>query len=250
MPLRAEPNHRAEQISQLLFGERAEILQVNNKEWAQIRCEWDGYKGWCKLSQLQTVTHKQYRKEVKYFSSDHKGILTNAIGNMPLPLGAELFGLKKNKIEVGFLSAQFKGKKKAIPQTALPVHDIITMAHQYLHAPYLWGGRSIFGIDCSGLTQMAYKLCGISLPRDASEQAQQGKLVDFLPNTACGDLAFFQNEEGTIVHVGILLDSESIIHATDASGRVVIDSIDQAGIISRTLKKRTHQLRFVKRIIS
>jgi cell wall-associated NlpC family hydrolase len=118
-----------------------------------------------------------------------------------------------------------------------------------MNAPYQWGGRSIAGIDCSGLTQMAFKLCNTTLPRDASQQAQQGTLVDFLQNAQCGDIAFFDNSDGRIVHVGILLDAQNIIHATDSSGRVVIDRIDPSGIISVSQRKRTHNLRFVKRFI-
>lgn len=91
-------------------------------------------------------------------------------------------------------------------------------------------------------------MCGMAIPRDASQQAKEGTGVDFLQHAQCGDLAFFDNSEGKIVHVGILLDNHTIIHATETSGRVVIDRIDQEGIISVKLKKRTHHLRFVKRM--
>ena len=97
---------------------------------------------------------------------------------------------------------------------------------------------------------MAYRLCNLRIPRDASQQANEGQLVDFLQNAQCGDLAFFDEKEGRINHVGILLDNQNIIHATETSGRVVIDRIDQGGIISIALKRRTHNLRLVKRMIT
>ena len=118
---------------------------------------------------------------------------------------------------------------------------------QYLNTPYLWGGKSTLGIDCSGFTQQVYKLLGIKLMRDASEQAEQGVIIDFLQEVKSGDLAFFDNEDGRITHVGILLDSETIIHA---SGRVRIDKIDTAGIMSSDTGDRTHHLRIIKRLIS
>ena len=114
----------------------------------------------------------------------------------------------------------------------------------FLNAPYLWGGRTPWGIDCSGLTQQVYKHFGIAILRDASQQATQGKTVNFLAEAKPGDLAFFDNAEGRIIHVGILLSPEEIIHA---SGRVKIDRIDNEGIYSEELGKRTHQLRIIKR---
>jgi len=244
MPLRSEPSHRAEQVNQLLYGERAEVLAVNDKDWAQIRCEWDNYEGWCKVSQLTFVSRKEYRKAPRYISARYNDKIQFADSAMWLPAGCDLKG---GKITIGNEQGIFKGKKLACKDLVLNCDNIKTVALQYLHAPYQWGGRSIAGIDCSGLTQIAFKLCGKQLLRDAAQQAQEGEAVDFLQHGRCGDLAFFDNAEGKIVHVGILLDHDTIIHATETSGRVTIDRIDQGGIISTTLRKRTHQLRLVKR---
>jgi cell wall-associated NlpC family hydrolase len=142
---------------------------------------------------------------------------------------------------------KFKGKKLAIKEMELNCESLISAAKLYMNAPYQWGGRTNAGIDCSGLTQMAFKLCGKPMLRDAELQATEGETVDFLQHARCGDLAFFDNPEGKIVHVGILLNDHTIIHATDTSGRVVIDKIDQGGIVSTTLRKRTHSLRLIKR---
>ena len=103
------------------------------------------------------------------------------------------------------------------------------------------------GIDCSGLTQMAFKMCGMSLRRDASQQAEEGEMVGFLQDATKGDLAFFDNADGKITHVGLLIDNTHIIHATDTSGRVVVDKIDSEGIVSVQLKRRTHKLRMIRR---
>jgi len=249
MPLRSESNHQSEQCSQLLFGEKVEIIEVNNKDWAHVQVAWDGYKGWCKQSQLALIPKKEYRKEVKYLAAGHTDKLVMPEGEMWLPLGSELTWLKGGKVKPVNEVGKFKGKKLKLKKAVADCEALKNAAIQYLHAPYQWGGRSIAGIDCSGLTQMAFKLCNITIPRDASQQVQEGLLVDFLQHAQCGDLAFFDNREGKIVHVGILLDNQTIIHATDTSGRVVIDRIDQGGIISVSLRKRTHNLRMVKRII-
>lgn len=166
---------------------------------------------------------------------------------MWLPAGADLFPLKAGKVMIGTEQGKYKGKKLEARSMELSKSSIRQAVFQFLNAPYQWGGRTIAGIDCSGLSQMAYKLCGKAIPRDASQQAALGDTVDFLQHTHCGDLAFFDNAEGQITHVGLLLDEHTIIHATDTSGRVVIDKIDQGGIISTSLRKRTHNLRLVKR---
>ncbi len=249
LPVRSEPTHTAEQTTQLLFGERAEIIEIDSNDWARIRCGWDDYIGWCKKGQLKELSRKEYRKASKYLVGNHISKIAMESGDMVLPYGAELTGLTGGKItplqEVG----SFKGKKLNKNEDLLTRDNLKAAALEYLNAPYQWGGRSVAGIDCSGLTQMAYKMCGYALPRDASQQAKAGQMVDFLQYAKCGDLAFFDNKEGNITHVGLLLDSETIIHATDTSGRVVIDKIDLGGIISKTLRKRTHNLRMVKSII-
>ena len=246
-PVRHEPFHRAEQVNQLLFGERVEILEINDRDWAKIKCEWDGYEGWCKASQLTTVTRKAYNKELKALTARNTDKLVFADSEMWLPLGADLFPLKGGKVMLGTEQGKYKGKKLDYQKLELNKDSIKAAALQYMNAPYQWGGRTVAGIDCSGLMQMAYKLCGKAIPRDAAEQAQVGETIDFLQNTHSGDLAFFDTAEGKIPHVGLLLDEATIVHATDTSGRVVIDKIDQGGIISVSLRKRTHNLRLVKR---
>jgi hypothetical protein len=243
IPVRSEGNHRAEQVTQLLYGERVEVLEVNDKEWAKVRVAWDSYEGWCKISQLTQIQKKEYNKPAKFLAGTHNGKIILPDGMVMLPLGSEP-GIKGGRKD---LVGKFKGKKIKIKETTLTCESLKAAAMQYMYAPYQWGGRSILGIDCSGLTQMAFKLCNQAIPRDADQQAQVGELVGFLQNAKCGDLAFFDNAESKITHVGILLDTQTILHAADTAGRVGIDRIDQGGIISIALKKRTHNLRMVRR---
>ena len=247
MPMRREPSHSSEQVNEVLFGERVEVLDIDDRDWALIRCEWDEYEGWCKTGQLTLISKKEYMKAAKYIITHPGAKLLFEEGEMWLPAGAELTGLKNSRISIYDKPGKFKGKKQPVKDLETSADLLLKYATQYLNTPYIWGGRSSKGIDCSGLTQMAYKLCGKTISRDASQQAMEGETVDFLQHARCGDLAFFDNAEGRIVHVGFLIDAHTILHATETSGRVVIDRIDPGGIISRTLKKRTHNLRLIKR---
>lgn len=234
----------------MLFGERAMVLEETRNGWARLKLAWDGYEGWCRFSQVTELPGKDYKKGAKYYSDGHNGrLLFEDDGEMVLPAGAELIGMKHKVVHAIQFSGLFKGKRNVFADCEPTEESLREQAMQYLHAPYQWGGRSILGIDCSGLTQMVYKNCNTVIPRDASQQAMQGHPVDFLETARCGDLAFFDNQEERIVHVGMLLDNKTIIHATEVAGKVVIDRIDQGGIISVSLRKRTHNLRFVKRMI-
>ena len=123
--------------------------------------------------------------------------------------------------------------------------EAVEIALSLINTPYLWGGKSPFGIDCSGFSQLVYKMIGINLPRDARDQAKIGSTLSFIDESQAGDLAFFHNKEDKIIHVGIILKDNYIIHA---SGRVRIDRLDQTGIYNNELNTHTHKLRFIKKI--
>lgn len=249
MPLRAEPSHKAEMVNQLLYGEKVEVLEINENEWARVRCELDEYIGWCNLSQITIISAKEYKKQAKHIALYNNNYFVFDHGSQWVPMGSELFGIKGGKVTIHDKQGKYKGKRLSYEKMHPAPEQIIEAAKEYINAPYLWGGRSIAGIDCSGLVQMAFKMCGEAVPRDASQQAEIGEDVDFLQHARAADLAFFDNSDGRITHVGILIDNSHVLHATETSGRVVIDKIDQGGIISKVLRRRTHKLRMIKRYL-
>lgn len=243
--VRTEPSQKAEMSSQLLFGERAIVLKQEG-EWLYIECHWDHYEGWTHQGNVSFITHKQYKKEPKRLSGIGNNRLLLPQGTQTiLSPGSDLFGIKSNAFYWLSEAVKYKGSKIAPGRP----NSLLKSSQAYLGTPYLWGGRSLLGIDCSGLTQIVYKQQNIKLPRNAAQQAMTGETVGFLQEAECGDLAFFDDEEGNIIHVGILLDSQQVLHASQKSGAVVIDAIDQGGIISKKLKKRTGKLRIVKRYL-
>lgn len=246
IPIYAEPTYRSEQISQLLFGERMIVFSKKQNGWLFIRCEWDHYEGWIKEGQVIFINERTYKRKLNYLSSFIRDTIFLPEGSFVLNPGSSLFLLKGKK----FLwneHLNFKGKKVILKDRTFESEKFIETCQLFTGTPYLWGGRAIHGIDCSGFSQIVFKLFNFKLPRDAYQQAQKGENIDFLQEAKVGDLAFFDNEEGRITHVGILLSNSSIIHSTELSGGVVIDYIDNSGIISRKKKIRTHNLRLIKR---
>lgn len=240
-PLRADASHRSEMVSQLLFGEFAKVLETS-KEFTKVAMLYDSYEGWCQTSQLTQVTEEDTLVPVAgyTFSKDTVALLNNT--EVPLSIATPVYGSgvthQWGPYSVSYSPAFLKVQ---------PFDEVITrqLALPYLNVPYLWGGRSSFGLDCSGFTQQVMKMMGIKMLRDASQQALQGRVIDFLQEVKCGDLAFFDNDDKKITHVGIMLNPEEIIHA---SGRVRIDKIDNSGILNSDTGQRTHKLRVVKRI--
>jgi gamma-D-glutamyl-L-lysine dipeptidyl-peptidase len=244
VPLRLEPSHRSEMVSQILFGEHFEILE-SQKEWAKVRLQYDKYEGWVDVKQYQLISEKNFDDlsiDAIILNSDLVQYVTNSKNTLlPIPLGASLSFL--NHHEINSENFEFEGLKITAKK---PKSNIVSVAYMYLNTPYLWGGKTPFGIDCSGFTQMVYKLNGYKLLRDASQQATQGEALSFIEESESGDLAFFDNEEGKIIHVGIIMENNYIIHA---SGKVRIDRLDHLGIYNADQNRHTHRLRVIKKII-
>lgn len=241
VPLRAEPSERSEMVSQLLFGEAFEIMELQ-ENWMRIITAFDGYEGWISSLQFAGLSKTAYQTLQQNPSSLTYLPVTQAWRRdndsvLYLPAGSSLAFLEGTACHIGQVYYEILGEIGA-------KESLETSARSFLDVPYLWGGRTHFGIDCSGFTQSVLRLQGVNLKRDAYLQAEQGQTVDFLQETQLGDLAFFDNAEGRITHVGILLGNDQIIHA---SGKVKIDKIDTNGIYSHELQRYTHKLRIIKR---
>jgi hypothetical protein len=244
IPLRFEPSDRSEIVSQVLFGEHFEILE-QLKQWSRIKIQYDDYEGWVDSKQYQLISEtsfNQLSEDSIILNADLIEYVT-APNNIliPIPLGSSVSFLNYNEINTS--NFDFEGTKIS---GIKPKECLINTAFLYLNAPYLWGGKTPFGIDCSGFTQMVYKLNGYKLLRDASQQATQGEPLSFIEESEPGDLAFFDNDEGNIIHVGIIMEDNYIIHA---SGKVRIDRLDHLGIYNPETNKHTHKLRVIKKII-
>ena len=244
IPMRSDPSDKSEMVNQILFGEHFEIINEEEK-FSRICLSHDNYKGWICNKQLTYIDKEEYKKlekESPTLTTDILDVITKDY-HQPIVIGSILPSFKSGHAIINQEMYQFDGlttpgfvnKKKLVENALL-----------YLHAPYLWGGRSPLGIDCSGLTQMVYRLQGKNIPRDAYQQAEIGKTLEFLDESEPGDLAFFENNKGRITHVGIIIENNYIIHA---SGKVRIDSIDQQGIFNHEKKNHTHKLRLIKSIL-
>lgn len=249
VPVRGEPREPAEMVTQLLFGDLYRVLEYTpNREWLHIQAEADGYRGWIGYKLHHGVTEAFYQE-----AQQRSPIVSLEIcGRLQLPgqvlhvvMGSTL-PLAEQALFQEDESVKFSGKTHAIRKIkdAAILKDF---AFKYIDTPYLWGGKTPFGIDCSGFVQMVYKLGGYPLQRDASQQAKGGVLVESPAAAFMGDLAFFHNPQGRITHVGMMLSDDRIIHA---SGRVRIDRMDEKGIYNEQEKAYTHTLSHLRRVIT
>lgn len=260
VPVRSSPAHTSEMVNQLLFGEIFRIGETAGP-WVRIETEWDSYPGWIHAAQCSELSPTEYLR----IAGSEPAVVTGLIAwlksdggiEFPVVKGSSLPGLQDLKFRISgevytvtgacrMVSPQATVREFPAPAARSLRLGIVDAAQSYLHAPYLWGGRSPFGIDCSGLVQIALKLNGIPIDRDASQQAARGEMVNLLNEALPGDLAFFDNDEGHITHVGIMIDESTVIHC---SGAVRIDPIDHFGIFNRSTGQYSHRLRLIRRII-
>lgn len=227
-PVRAENSDKAEIVTEILFGESADILEVN-KNWTKIKMHYDGYEGWMDTKQIKPVTEEYLvNRKVTLITEDFSSVMTND-GRTLLSMGSE--------VEYPAVASRRSHDVR---------ESIALTAKEFLNVPYLWGGKSFFAVDCSGFVQLVFKIHDMKLPRDTYQQAEVGDVLSFVEESQPGDLAFFENSEGKIIHVGIMLENQKIIHA---SGKVRIDTLDSTGIFNKEMNKHTHKLRVIKSVI-
>ena len=248
VPVRKEPADSSEMVTQLLFGDHYSVTEFTaDRKWCRINIHFDGYEGWIDTKQhmqisfeyFEEINANEFRISIDLINTIlyRKKPLQIVIGSILPIANTELFNMEEQ--------FAFNGESKRLGQHR-EFEFLKSMAFKYLNAPYLWGGKSPFGIDCSGFTQMVFKLAGYNLKRDSMQQVHQGEDVATLEDSRPGDLVFFQRERGRITHVGILLEDQKIIHA---SGRVRVDLLDESGIFNTSMNLHTHNMAIIKRIL-
>ncbi len=239
VPVKISPEESSEMLSQLLFGEHFKILE-SRKYWSKIRVAFDKTEGWILNRQLAFITEEEYH-QINKSPRSHTADLISYVENRnqlltPILLGSSITDSTTLDIKFEGNAVKSRQNKAQLVKTAL----------LYLNSPELHGGKTPFGIDASGFTQMVYRINGYDLLRTAVDQAAQGDALSFVEESEAGDLAFFDNSNGIIDHVGIIMDNNYIIHV---NGMVRIDRLDHTGIFNNDLRNYTHKLRVIKKII-
>lgn len=243
VPLRSGPSHKSEMLSQVLFGEKYNVVNKSGK-WIKVETLFDKYMGWLDLDHLQNTGDEDnasgttLNRSLLCYKNDKTKIVLEA--------GCEVYNPDFNKKQFNIGKNIYTASDDFSSSYFTIDESFSDTALKFINSPYIWGGRIPSGIDCSGLVQLVYKIHGISIPRDSWQQAEAGRSIDFINEAEPGDLVFFDNDKGKISHVGMIFSKGLIIHA---SGRVRIDSIDHQGIFKPEIKSYSHKLRTIRRIV-
>ena len=239
--IRETADHHATMLSQLLYGDLFKIKE-KRKHWSRVKTTFDSFEGWVANNQIRILTEQEsdlaFQRKEHFYNVDLVSFVSQkSSGLTAIPLGAEVSHSE-------LFGHTFEGGK--IGNKSFTKTTIVEIASLYLNSPYLIGGKTPFGIDNSGFSQMVYKMSGQVLRRTVEEQSNQGEVLSFIEECEPGDLAFFDDNEGVIHHVGIVLEDNYIIHA---DGKVRIDRIDHTGIFNAEEKRYSHKLRVLKRTV-
>ena len=251
VPVRAEAREGSEQNTQMLFGELCAVLEEQPR-WARIKLESDGQEGWVDRKMLCPMTEEEYKPYSEALKASAMVVMPMAYAvsenngqTIPLTAGTRLTNYKDGRFEVLGVGFRIDPSMVITQPIELNQNNLLQTVRFFLNVPYLWGGKNAMGMDCSGFTQVIMSLFGKKLLRNASEQVTQGHSISDLKEAQAGDLAFFDHEDGRISHVGIVIDSERIIHC---SGRVKVEKLDSTGIFSPEQGGYTHHLVTIQRL--
>ncbi|NNE27742.1 MAG: C40 family peptidase [Saprospiraceae bacterium] len=245
--LRKLPDHKAQLISQVLYGEKVHVISQRNKHWWRVVCDWDQTVGWVDPKQFE-FNHFKFPQlletESQSFALEHFHGITTEQKTVPIMLGSNLYSCDGLNVKMPTGKFQYTGQHVDLEQSKHSRKLLLNISRRFLHAPYFEGGRSITGTDASGFIQIVFKMIGINIPRYPEEISVLGDDIGFYNEAVPGDIAFFGKGNKDISHIGVIIEDGLILHAY---GRVKADRLDQQGIYDLDEKRYTFKLRSIRR---